>query len=1060
MKNNKFLYLPFDKFILRTPILPFTSVNYFIDSYESLLKFLKKNVYILEAIYLASPLVYSETLKLLNGKIENQKDRNKILITLSKYLLRMSCRCSPFGLFSGCSIGELSIDKSSIVMLSKHNKNFQLDIISLNSIIRYILNYQSIKNSIKYYLNNSIYIILNEITYIKSIIKSNSKILSLQKVPLSDTLSKIILNSKHGISLSEIATLLKKADLGSEEIEIYINQLIDSQIITSELELDLTDSDHLESILNVLNRTYDVNNELKLFKEDLFQIKKLLSELNSTKQVNKIEIHENIYKILTKYFPSLEKNQLIYANIINQNKINKINRNSLNEISEILNYIPYLLDNDSNQRLEKFKQQFKERYQDQEIPLVFALDPEVGINYLNNSLIDKSSQLLDEIFQNNLSANKQRNNYQFSSLDSYLLDVYLSAIKSNIYNVELNLEELQMYCEKSLDFPNTLSVLIKIYDKIEGNSNYLKQLLSITSYSTNLISRFCNFNNEIYEFAKSMTDFEKSKDSDVIIAELLYLPGLKEANILRRRSLYDYEIVYLSKSNLAPEYQISINELLISIKNNKIILRSKLKNKEVLPRNSNSYNYQLSKLPIVNFLCDLQFQNITPGFRFNWGFLSERYNFYPRISYKNVILCLAKWKFYKKDLINILNSTPPERTIMIFNLRTDNSIPKYVSVGSTERKLVIDFDSILCLDILRDILKPLNDNDPVFFEEFIEPTNNDLVKSDNRAYVNEFIFSYHKNDFRTQDLISSQNCDKRDFYCERNNRVIIPGEEWVSYKLYCSESIADKILVNVIKIFVDNLIAENLIDKWFFIRFGDPEFHLRIRFHLKEIIHLDALIHKFNDLIKLYVENNIITKIQIDTYRRELERYDVNLMPYVETLFYLDSMAVINVLNLFIKEHEEDLRLIFGLKSIDMLLNDFNLNLDKKIVFVNSVIIDISNSLEITDSIIFIIDKKYRKYKKTIEQLFSDKIAKINELVSFNATLNWRSFMMKTISGKIINSADLKLLEYLRIYIHMSINRLFLGNTRKFELLIYIFLLKYYKSNKAILHNSIVKNAN
>ena len=42
---------------------------------------------------------------------------------------------------------------------------------------------------------------------------------------------------------------------------------------------------------------------------------------------------------------------------------------------------------------------------------------------------------------------------------------------------------------------------------------------------------------------------------------------------------------------------------------------------------------------------------------------------------------------------------------------------------------------------------------------------------------------------------------------------------------------AEKILVDVIKPFTEELLSEKLIDKFFFLRFHDTGHHIRIRFH-------------------------------------------------------------------------------------------------------------------------------------------------------------------------------------------------------------------------------------
>ena len=66
-------------------------------------------------------------------------------------------------------------------------------------------------------------------------------------------------------------------------------------------------------------------------------------------------------------------------------------------------------------------------------------------------------------------------------------------------------------------------------------------------------------------------------------------------------------------------------------------------------------------------------------------------------------------------------------------------------------------------------------------------------------------------------------------------RSFIIGSEWVYYKIYTGPKTADSILVDFIKPIVDQLLKDGIIKMWFFIRYADPEFHLRVRFQITNL---------------------------------------------------------------------------------------------------------------------------------------------------------------------------------------------------------------------------------
>ena len=104
-------------------------------------------------------------------------------------------------------------------------------------------------------------------------------------------------------------------------------------------------------------------------------------------------------------------------------------------------------------------------------------------------------------------------------------------------------------------------------------------------------------------------------------------------------------------------------------------------------------------------------------------------------------------------------------------------------------------------------------------------------------------------------------------------RFFVIGDEWLYYKFYCGPKTADEILIEVIKPVSEKLLKDNIIDKWFFIRYSDPKLHLRVRFHYANPENILFIINTINQYIQFYIDQDLIHKVQIDTYQRELERY-------------------------------------------------------------------------------------------------------------------------------------------------------------------------------------------
>jgi thiopeptide-type bacteriocin biosynthesis protein len=281
-------------------------------------------------------------------------------------------------------------------------------------------------------------------------------------------------------------------------------------------------------------------------------------------------------------------------------------------------------------------------------------------------------------------------------------------------------------------------------------------------------------------------------------------------------------------------------------------------------------------------------------------------------------------------------------------------------------------------------------------------------------------------------------------------RTFIIGDEWIYYKFYIGTKSADDFLKSIIKPISEIAISCNWIDKWFFIRYKDPNFHLRVRFHLSSIDNFSNLILLVSSYTKPLLNDGIIWKVQIDTYERELERYGLNTIVSSESIFYQDSLVILNMLSRIKGIDGENFRWQFCLKSIDCYLNDFKLDTKKKFDFSKNMRNGFSQEFQINSNVKQQLSDKYRKNKKTIEALLSNNFHE-NEFTILYSLLEGRTERINEdinfiLQLKKTNRLDISINDFLSSIIHMSINRIFKSNQRFHELVLYDFLERYYYS--------------
>jgi thiopeptide-type bacteriocin biosynthesis domain len=281
-------------------------------------------------------------------------------------------------------------------------------------------------------------------------------------------------------------------------------------------------------------------------------------------------------------------------------------------------------------------------------------------------------------------------------------------------------------------------------------------------------------------------------------------------------------------------------------------------------------------------------------------------------------------------------------------------------------------------------------------------------------------------------------------------RYYIPGSKWLYIKLYTGSKTADKLLTNELYRVIEELKKKELISKWFFLRYTDPHFHLRVRFQLKRQEDTGEVIGIIYKRFFRLVNDNIMEKIQLDTYKRELERYHPLLINEAETLFYYDSECIMNVLKQNDKSSNASPRWMIAVKMIDALLSDFAFDTAKKQDFMNNLAQGFKKEFGFNEYNAKQFNHKYRDSKKAVESSLKTGENELPKAVlspikdkSKNARRTIRVIKKKAANEAIV------LEPLVSSYIHMMMNRLFISRNRQYELIIYDFLYRYYTSEIA-----------
>jgi thiopeptide-type bacteriocin biosynthesis protein len=268
------------------------------------------------------------------------------------------------------------------------------------------------------------------------------------------------------------------------------------------------------------------------------------------------------------------------------------------------------------------------------------------------------------------------------------------------------------------------------------------------------------------------------------------------------------------------------------------------------------------------------------------------------------------------------------------------------------------------------------------------------------------------------------------------------GSEWLYYKIYTGVKIADTILSEHLYPVIQQLMADGTIEQWFFIRYNDPDNHLRLRFYspnLQNLLQVIAVLHPVFDAL---LQNDSIWKLQTDVYQREIERYGEATMTQSEAIFCQDSEMMLHYMAhkpYFEKEEEQ---LLFSCAAIDSFLTAFHQTLNEKFLLLQDLQEAFKEEHNADKTLKKELDKHYRELAQEIDSALSEQ--ENNTTGIYNSIIEKQNKLAPLVS-EIREKIQIPLADFLSSHIHMIVNRQYTSKQRKYECIIYDHLFRHYK---------------
>lgn len=721
MRNDKIQYFPTDRVVLRMPLMSCNILNDVLFSDEEFERIITDRTF-RNAVFLSSPALAQELDRFLSGKMTKENKIERLKAGLTKYIERMSTRCTPFGYFASCSTVELA-DMHKLLVSSNIKENYRVDMLCLYNLAQILLSDNEILRKLSYRTNDTLLSVGGRYHYITRSYTPQGVQFQISSVKCTPILREVLKLCKRQISFEDLKQSITDVyEISDSALTDYLLSLIKNQLLISNIDPTVTGEEYHTLLMTHLPEV-GIRTKLK-------QLKSCLWELNANRNYEENMKTIQDVKVLLKDcgLGKINDKFLVQLDTFRELSQGKLNKDLLiPQLQDAIEFMLCFCNAGESMEMANFKKRFSARYEQQEVPLIEALDTELGIGFYVKSS-SAPNPLLNTI------------NPQFKSNgnSSILLTPFSRLLLKKLVElddchiIELSKEDLKDAPKLSIPPPPTMAAMFSIVGIDKDSGEYqLKGLHFFGSSAGNMLGRFAGGDVRIHEITKQVADSEQLAMRECVVAEIAHVPEARTGNILSRPHLREYEISYLTNSTLDDSHVIPVNDLMVSVINNRVVLRSKRLKKEIVPRLTTAHNYSKGT-PIYRFLCELQNQGYISALSFNWCGLDRVFDHLPRVAYKNIILSPERWALNTKGIKIDKSHFSAEKLI---EWKNANGLPRRVVFVAGDNKLLVDFNSTMSVKAFFSEISQLTN---VVFEEFIEC---DGVLTDNQGnnFQNEFI---------------------------------------------------------------------------------------------------------------------------------------------------------------------------------------------------------------------------------------------------------------------------------------------------------------------------------
>ncbi len=883
---------------------------------------------------------------------------------LVRYFTRMTSRPTPFGAFAVSARGRLGPSTQLAVSPSaRAHAHVRLDMDYLDALARSMVDDPDLRPRLRYRPNDTLYAAAGRLRYVRIRWQQARRTHHLVAAEPSPALRLALEHAQAGVTAGDLAERLGAAlEASPAEADAFVAQLIEQQILVPELAPSVTAVDALGDFVSGLEVV--APDQASRWRALHQRLADLAREISRGPDGLRRFVTELPRPSLAVDLPYLLQVDLVGA----PTPAATLGPDVIDALAAGVQCLHRLAPRGPTDELDRFRAAFVERYETETVPLAEALDPELGLGFGPADPRADSAFWLDGLrFPDPTSGRERERTARLHALWSKASSAGRSAARV----VELDHEDLAaLATSERAPLPDAFAVMATLAAPsaaaLARGDFQLAIDYVLGPSGARLLGRFCHVDPELRAAVEGHLRREEALHPDAAFVEIVHLPEGRLGNVIARPSLRAFELPFLGRSGAPVERQLPLSDLSVSVAGDRVVLRSERLGQEVLPRLTSAHNYRLRSLPLYRFLCSLQSQGASEHALWDWGGLDAA-PFLPRVTHGRVVLARARWRVRAAELRSLFDAADATRLRGVRVWREARRVPRLVHVVEADHRLLVDLENVLGLDSLFHLARTRAEL--TLMECF--PTPDELVaRGADGRYAHEILVPFVR---RSAAPITPGGARPRAATATSVpvRRVFPPGREWLFAKLYTGPASADRVLMRAVKPLLEQLAAERESMRWFFLRYADPEWHLRLRLGgdsawLREVV-APALDRHLAPLI----EERAVWRVTHDTYRREVERYGgPRSIAAAERLFEADSRLALAWCSGLPGDAGLATRSRLALLGVERWLADFGLEAEARRALLGAARQGLARRLGVDRDFELSLDAAFRRQRQGLEALF------------------------------------------------------------------------------------------